>query len=44
MSDSMGTDAHGPSQLSFMELGVAAVIRAKLDPKESSTTCERINC
>jgi histidinol phosphatase-like PHP family hydrolase len=30
---SMGTDAHGPSQLSFMELGVAAVIRAKLDPK-----------
>ena len=30
---SIGTDAHGPSQLSFMELGVAAVIRAKLDPK-----------
>jgi histidinol phosphatase-like PHP family hydrolase len=30
---SMGTDAHGPSQLSFMELGVAAVIRAKLDPQ-----------
>ena len=29
----MGTDAHGPSQLSFMELGIAAVIRAKLDPK-----------
>jgi histidinol phosphatase-like PHP family hydrolase len=30
---SMGTDAHGPSQLEFMELGVAAAIRAKLDPK-----------
>jgi hypothetical protein len=30
---SMGTDAHGPSQLRFMELGVAAVIRTKLDPK-----------
>ena len=29
---SMGTDSHGPSQLSFMELGVAAVIRAKVDP------------
>jgi histidinol phosphatase-like PHP family hydrolase len=30
---SMGTDSHGPSQLEFMELGVAAAIRAKLDPK-----------
>jgi histidinol phosphatase-like PHP family hydrolase len=30
---SMGTDAHGPSQLEFMELGVAAAIRANLDPK-----------
>jgi histidinol phosphatase-like PHP family hydrolase len=29
----MGTDAHGPSQLEFMELGVAAAIRAKLDRK-----------
>ena len=29
---SMGTDSHGPSQLGFMELGVAATIRAKLDP------------
>jgi histidinol phosphatase-like PHP family hydrolase len=29
---SMGTDAHGPSQLSFMELGIAASIKAKLDP------------
>lgn len=29
---SMGTDSHGPSQLEFMELGVAAAIRAKLDP------------
>ena len=30
---SMGTDAHDPSQLSFMELGIAASIRARLDPK-----------
>jgi histidinol phosphatase-like PHP family hydrolase len=30
---SMGTDAHGPSQLSFMELGIAASIRARLDPE-----------
>ena len=30
---SIGTDSHGPSQLEFMELGVAAAIRAKLDPK-----------
>jgi histidinol phosphatase-like PHP family hydrolase len=30
---SIGTDAHGPSQLEFLELGVAAAIRAKLDPK-----------
>ena len=30
---SMGTDSHGPSQLSFIELGVAAAMRAKLDPK-----------
>ncbi|MGC1645691.1 MAG: PHP domain-containing protein [Candidatus Sulfotelmatobacter sp.] len=30
---SIGTDAHGPSQLEFMELGIAATIRAKLDPK-----------
>jgi putative hydrolase len=30
---SMGTDSHGPSQLEFIELGVAAAIRAKLDPK-----------
>jgi putative hydrolase len=30
---SMGTDSHGPSQLEFMELGVAAALRAKLDPK-----------
>ncbi len=30
---SMGTDSHGPSQLEFMDLGVAATIRAKLDPK-----------
>jgi putative hydrolase len=31
---SMGTDSHGPSQLEFMDLGVAAVIRARLDPKK----------
>ncbi len=31
---SMGTDSHGPSQLEFMDLGVAAAIRAKLDPKK----------
>ena len=30
---SMGTDSHGPSQLGFMELGVAAAIRAHLDPE-----------
>ena len=30
---SMGTDSHGPSQLAFIELGVAAALRAKLDPK-----------
>jgi histidinol phosphatase-like PHP family hydrolase len=30
---SMGTDSHGPSQLEFMDLGVAASLRAKLDPK-----------
>jgi histidinol phosphatase-like PHP family hydrolase len=30
---SMGTDAHGPLQLSFMELGIAASIRARLDPE-----------
>ena len=28
----MGTDSHGPSQLEFMDLGVAAAIRTKLDP------------
>lgn len=30
---SMGTDSHSPSQLGFMELGVAAAIRAHLDPE-----------
>ena len=30
---SIGTDSHDPSQLEFMELGVAAVIRGQLDPK-----------
>jgi histidinol phosphatase-like PHP family hydrolase len=31
---SMGTDSHGPSQLEFMDLGVTAAIRAKIDPKK----------
>jgi hypothetical protein len=31
---SMGTDSHSASQLEFMELGVAAALRAKLDPKK----------
>ena len=31
---SMGTDSHGPSQLEFMDLGVAAAIRARLDPNK----------
>lgn len=30
---SMGTDSHGPSQLDFMGLGVAAAIRARLNPE-----------
>jgi histidinol phosphatase-like PHP family hydrolase len=30
---SLGTDSHGPSQLEFMELGVASAMRARLDPK-----------
>lgn len=30
----MGTDSHSASQLEFMELGVAAALRAKLDPKK----------
>jgi histidinol phosphatase-like PHP family hydrolase len=30
---SMGTDSHGASQLEFIDLGVAAAVRAKLDPK-----------
>jgi histidinol phosphatase-like PHP family hydrolase len=29
----MGTDSHGASQLEFIDLGVAAAVRAKLDPK-----------
>lgn len=29
---SIGTDSHGPSQFEFMELGVAAAIKATLDP------------
>jgi histidinol phosphatase-like PHP family hydrolase len=31
---SMGTDSHGPSQLEFMDLGITAAIRARLDPKK----------
>lgn len=30
---SMGTDSHGPSHLDFIELGIAAALTAKLDPK-----------
>jgi DNA polymerase (family 10) len=30
---SLGTDSHGASQLRFMDLGIAAAIRAKIDPK-----------
>ena len=30
---SLGTDSHGVSQLRFMDLGIAATIRARLDPK-----------
>lgn len=31
---SIGTDSHGVSQLRFMDLGIAATILAKLDPKQ----------
>jgi histidinol phosphatase-like PHP family hydrolase len=30
---SLGTDAHHPGQLEFIELGLAAVLRAKLQPE-----------
>lgn len=30
---SLGTDSHAASQLRFMDLGIAATIRSKLDPK-----------
>ena len=30
---SLGTDSHGAKQLRFMNLGIAATIHAKLDPK-----------
>jgi len=30
---SLGTDSHGASQLRFIDLGIAATIRAKVDPK-----------
>ena len=29
---SIGTDAHGPSQLEFIEFGLAAALKAKIDP------------
>jgi putative hydrolase len=32
---SMGTDSHGPAQLEFMELGVAAALQAKLGSKKN---------
>lgn len=31
---SVGTDSHGPSQLEFIDLGIAAAIRAKVDLKK----------
>jgi histidinol phosphatase-like PHP family hydrolase len=31
---SLGTDAHHPWQLEFIELGLAAVLRAKLPPQQ----------
>jgi hypothetical protein len=30
---SLGTDSHGASQLRYIDLGIAATIRAKVDPK-----------
>jgi histidinol phosphatase-like PHP family hydrolase len=33
MPHSVRTDSHRASQLEFMELGVAAALNAKLDPK-----------
>jgi putative hydrolase len=30
---SLGTDSHGPSQLAFMDLGIAAIALAGIDPK-----------
>jgi histidinol phosphatase-like PHP family hydrolase len=29
---SLGTDSHGPSQLEFIEFGLAAALKAKIDP------------
>ena len=29
---SIGTDSHGPSQLEFIEFGLAAALKAKIDP------------
>ena len=29
---SIGTDSHGPSQLEFIEFGLAAVLKARIDP------------
>lgn len=29
---SLGTDSHGPSQLAFMDLGIAAIALARIDP------------
>ena len=41
---SLGTDAHHPWQLEFIELGLAAALRAKLPPNESLTSCGLTNC
>ena len=29
---SIGTDSHGPSQLEFIEFGLAAALKARIDP------------
>jgi histidinol phosphatase-like PHP family hydrolase len=38
---SLGTDAHHPWQLEFIELGLFAALKAKVQPTESSTLCGR---
>jgi histidinol phosphatase-like PHP family hydrolase len=40
---SLGTDAHHPWQLEFIELGLAAVLRAKLPPQRIVNFMPRVN-